>query len=136
MAYEQPGFRIGFLAADVDMSTKATWQFAPVWLGPAANIVGHGSGGAALVAKGSLTGPPLGILQNNPVVGEAGLVVVSGVSKYLAGGTIAIGDPLGWNSGGTALIKALSTFYAIGSALESAVTGDISTLLLWPRGVQ
>lgn len=136
MAYESPGFRIGWLAADVDMSAIATWQFAPVWLGPAANTAGFGVGNAALVAIGSLLGPPLGILQNNPIQGEAGLVICNGVSKVKAGGTWAVGDPLGWNAGGTALIKALSTKFAIGTALENAVVGDISSALLIVRGVQ
>src|SRR4051812_2536124 len=125
MAYEQPGLRYGFLAADIDMSNKATWQFAPVWLGPAVNIVGQGFGGAALVAKGSRTDPPVGILQNNPVQGEAGTVVVNGVSKVIAGGTIAVGDLLMPNGGGTALIKATTGNYAMARALESGVSGTI-----------
>jgi hypothetical protein len=135
MAYEMPAVRVGFLAADVDMSAQS-FAFSPVWLGPAANTAGYGQGNAALVAIGSLTGPPLGILQAPVIQGEAGLVVVSGASKCKAGGTWAIGDPLGWNAGGTALIKAVSTKYAIGTALENAVVNDISTVLLIPRGIQ
>jgi hypothetical protein len=136
MAYEQPGILVGFLMADVDMSTKATWQFAPVWLAAASNINGTGVGGAALVAKGSLTTPPIGILQNNPVQGEPGTVIVSGVSKFIAGGTIAVGDVLTWKSDGTALIKATTGTVGVGRALSSAVSGDIATVLLQPLGIQ
>lgn len=115
--------------------SAASYQFAPVWMGPAANTAGYGVGNNALVLKGSLTYPCLGVLQAPVIQGEAGLVIVSGVSKVKAGGTWAIGDPIGWNAGGTAFIKALSTFYAIGTAMENAVSGDISTILLLPRGI-
>jgi hypothetical protein len=136
MAYEQPGMRYGFLAADIDMSNRATWQFAPVWQGPAVNTVGQGFGGAALVAKGSRTDPPLGILQNNPVQGEAGCVVIGGVSKAIAGGTIAVGAILTPNAGGTALIAATSGTYGMARALESGVTGAIISVELRPFGTQ
>lgn len=135
MSYECPAVRIGWFAADIDMSA-ATWQFAPVWLGPAANTAGFAVGNAALVAMGSSTNPPLGILQAPVIQGEAGLVIVSGVTKARAGGTWAVGDPIGWNAGGTALIKAVATKYAIGTAMENAVVGDISAVQLLPRGIQ
>lgn len=135
MAYECPGFRVGWLAADVDMSA-ATWEFAPVWVAAAANTAGYGVGNAALVAMGALTRPPLGVLQAPVIQGEAGLVIVTGVSKVRAGGTWAIGDPIGWNAGGTAWIKALTTKFAVGIALENAVSGDYSTVLLTPLGIQ
>jgi len=136
MAYEQPGLRYGFLAADIDMSAKATWQFAPVWEGPAVNTVGQGFGGAALVAKGSRTDPPVGILQNNPVQGEAGTVVVSGVSKAIVGGTVAVGDILTPNSGGSAIIKATTGTYGMARALESGVSGAIISVELRSFGTQ
>jgi len=136
MAYEQPGLRYGFLSADIDMSNKATWQFAPVWVGPAVNIVGQGFGGAALVAKGSRTDPLLGILQNNPIQGEAGTVVVNGVSMAIAGGTFNAGDLLTINSGGSAVIKATTGTYAFARALESGVSGAIVSIELRNFGAQ
>lgn len=154
MSYEDPLFSIGCFCADVDMSgynalppagnNLPTYQFAPIWLGPAQNIVGHGVGGGALVpisytANGTTytqAGPPLGILQHNPRQAEAGHVVVCGITKAIAGGTWGMGDPIGWNTSGQ-LIKAATGKLAIATALESAVAGDISTIFLLPmRGVQ
>lgn len=127
MSWEMPQWTVSQWSADVDMSTKATWRFAPVWLGAASNITGHN--GAALVAKGSLTYPPLGILYNNPIVGEAGLVCIHGICPAIIGGNVAIGDPLTPNAGGTALIKATTTGqWVIGRALEAQVSGDIGTI--------
>ena len=139
MAYERPGESIGFLPADIDMSGKTNgifnWQFQPVWLAPGANVQGHGNGGAVVTQMGSLTSPPLGILQNAPLAGEAANVMTTGVSKLRAYGTWAVGDPIGVNGSGQA-VKAGTGVYAFATALESAVTGDIATVLLRPRGVQ
>lgn len=132
MAWDIAQFRIGIYSADTDMSAKSN-TFTPVWIGVPSNISGHN--GAALVAKGSLTYPCLGILQNNPIQNEVGLVVVSGISKFRAGGTITVGAPLTWNAGGTALIVATTGTFAIGMALEACASGEVSECLLVPRGL-
>ncbi len=135
MGWEIPDFRVGVFAADVAMPNG---QFSPVWLGTATSgaTYGYGNGNAALVAIGSRTDPPLGILQQPLIQGEHGNVMVSGVSKAKYGGTIAVGDPLGWDATGLLLIKAVSTKFAIGTAMEAGVTGDVGSVLLVPRGVQ
>ena len=128
MAYEQPGFLLGMFSADIDMSNEATWQFAPVWLGAAVNIVGLGAGGASLQAKGTNTNQALGVLQNSPVQGEPGTVVTEGVTKCISTGTIALGAPVKLVAGGAA--AATTGDKIAGIALESAATGDIFSVYL------
>lgn len=134
MGYTIEGFTVGIFPADVDMSNEGTWQYTPVWIGAPSNVAGFA--GAAVQGIGSFTGPPLGVLQNNPKQNETAAVMVSGISKAKMAGVCAIGDPVGWNGGGTGFIKALSTFYAIGTALEVTASGDVSAILLVPRGKQ
>lgn len=131
MAYEMTEFSIGCYPADVDMTNA---QFRPVYLVTAANTTGYGQGGAAVSLTPNTAGTPLGIVQNNPQVGEAAHVMVRGVSKVKAVGTFAIDDPIGQGTAG--VIKALSTKWAFGKAAEAAVTGDIATIILMPLGVQ
>ena len=136
MGYEVPGMMVGNFPADIDMSTKATWQFAPVWVGAAANVTGMGAGGAALLAQGSVLTAPLGILQNNPAQGQNGSVMVTGITKVKAGGTWAINDPLTCVSGAVVKAVAAGGKFAFAVALESAVSGDTCSILLTPRGIQ
>jgi hypothetical protein len=135
MAYEIPGFYVGVFPADVDMSVESTWQFQGVGIYTALSTTGQGVGGAALCASSTSSSPILGILQNNPQQGEAGTVMVSGVSKALAGGTLNIGDLLMVNSAG-AFVKATSSNFAVAQALELAASGDITTVLLIRNGKQ
>lgn len=129
MGYEVPRLGLSF-RADVDMSTIAVWQYAAVWLGPAINIpAGTGTGNATVQAQGSLTTPPIGVLQNNPVQGSAAEVMVTGVTKAIAGGTIAVGQLVTANASGAFVVAATGN-YVVGQALESAATGDITTVLL------
>lgn len=128
MGWEKPLFSLGEFCADIDMSAS-TFRFTPVWIGPAANITG--TDGLALVAKGSLTYGPLGILQAPTKLGQPGHVMTDGVSKFLAGGTIAAWDPLTFNSGGTALIKATASGAMImGRALMAVTSGAYGSILL------
>lgn len=130
MGYEIPGLRVGIFPADVDMSVTATWQYTAVWLGDAANVQGAGKGaGAALQAKGAKTTPPIGVLQNAPVVGEPGELILNGITKARAGGTFAVGDLLSVNSSGLFILAATGGII-VGQALESAVSGDICAVLL------
>jgi hypothetical protein len=130
MAWELPLFQIGQFCADIDMSA-ASYRFAPVWLGPAANITG--TDGGALVAKGSLTYSMFGILQAPVKQGAPGHVMTHGVSKFLAGGTIAFWDPLTWNAGGTALIKAVASGAIIAArSLGAYASGNYGSCFLTP----
>lgn len=136
MGYEIPRGMVGCWPADIDMSAVNTWQFAPVWVGAAANVTGFGAGGGALVAQGSKLTPPIGILQNNPIQGEAGSVCTAGISKAIIGGTVVIGDPLTCVAG--AIVKAVAAGgkFAFAQALESGVTNDIIAIKIVPLGIQ
>lgn len=131
MSYEKPLYEIGHLCADVDMSA-ASYRFSPVWAGPAVST--PGVDGGALVLKGSLTYAMLGILQAPTKQGAPGHVVTHGISKYLQGaGTTAFWDPMTWNAGGTALIKATASgAIIVGRALGAWVTGAYGSILLTP----
>lgn len=135
MAYEIPNFYLGDLPADIDMSTEATFQFSGVCVYTALSTTGAGVGGAALCAPSAASSPIIGVLQNNPRKGEAGTVMVQGVTKGLAGGAISIGDLLMVNSSGQ-FVRATSTNFAVGQALEQAVSGDICAVLLIRNGKQ
>ena len=135
MAYEIPNFTVGEFPADVDMSTEATYQYSAVCVVTAASVTGAGVGGAAIVPPGSVTSPIIGVLQNNPAQAEAGQVMIQGVTKALAGGTFQIGDLLMVNSSGQ-FLKATSGNFAVAQALEKAVSGDITTVLLVRNGKQ
>ena len=134
MAYEIPDFYLGVLPSDVNLTAEVGSQYIGVAVGAASNTQGTGTGGAAveLPSAGSAI---LGIIQNNPQIGEAAQVMVSGVSKALSAGTIAIGAILMVNSAG-AFVTATSGNYGVAQALESAVTGDVFTVLLKSFGKQ
>lgn len=128
MAVEQPGYLVT-LPANIDMSAKATYQFTFVWAQPATNIVGEGFGGNSCGPVGSLTTAPVGVLQHNPLQGEAANIVVNGITKCKAAGTIAVGAYVTWNSAGKCIAATTGTA-AIGMAWEAAVNGDVTTILL------
>jgi len=134
-AYEIPNFYVGVIPADLDMSDEALYQFTGVCVRTAANTQGAGSVlGAALVPPVSASTPIIGVLQNNPIVGEPGVVMVEGVTKAKAGGPIAVGQLLKCVSG--KFVVADSASYAVAVALESAVDGDVFTILLKTHGKQ
>lgn len=136
MGYEIPHGIVGCFPADIDMSTRATWQFAPVWVGAAANVVGYGAGGAALKAQGSRTDPPFGILQNTPLQGSPGSVVTAGITKCIIGGTVAVGDPVAAVAGAVVKATAAGGKFAFGRALEAGVANDVIAVEIRPLGIQ
>lgn len=135
MSYEIPNFFVGVFPADIDMSTEATYQYTGVCVYTAASVTGTGVGGAALCPPVSTSTPIIGVLQNNPQQGEAGTVMVQGVTKAVAGGNFSIGALLMVNSAGK-FVTATSTNYAVAVALENASTNDITTVLLQRNGKQ
>lgn len=125
-AYEIPGFALGVLPANADLSVEATYQYTAVDVGPA---TGSGLSGAAILAPPSAGADCIGVLQNNPQLGEAAAVMVSGVTKAQLGDNVGIGTKLMNDTDGT-LIPATSTNYVIARALEDGVAGDIISVLL------
>src|SRR4051812_49179898 len=91
MAYEIPSFYVGVFVADIDMSVEATYQYAGVCVYTAVSTQGTGFGPAALIPPSGTSVPIIGVLQNNPQQGEAGNVMVQGVTKAQAGGSFNVG---------------------------------------------
>lgn len=141
MSYEIPNFFVGVFPADIDMSTNPspggpgdpTYQYKAVSVYTAISTAGTGVGGAAIVPPGSTSSPMIGILQNNPQQGEAGSVMIQGVSKAIAAAGFQIGDQLMVNAAG-AFLKATSTNYIVATALETAAANDVTTVLLLRNG--
>lgn len=130
---EMPCFYVGVLQANIDMSVSSTYQFSAV---DNAAASGTGVGGpSALVVPASSGAAILGVLQNNPALGVAGDVMVHGITKMQAGGTIAAGAIVATNAAGQA-VTAASTNYGIGKAIQAGVTGNIISILLFGYGKQ
>lgn len=127
MGYEQPLFKVGLFPSDDDRSNDVANQFFGVALGTAKNVVGTNQGNAAIVmpkAGGSI----VGILQNNPLQGEACELTCLGISKAKATGSFSVGDELSIDAQG-GFVKA-SGGTVVGIACEQAVAGDITSVLL------
>ena len=129
-AYEIPGFSLGVLPANQDMSTEATYQYTGVDVIPA---TGSGLSGAAVAPVPSAGSTIIGVLQNNPQLGEAGAVMVGGVSKAQLGANVIVGELLMVNSTGQ-FIKATSGNFIVARALEAGVLNDVIPILLLPQG--
>lgn len=126
-AYEIPSFYLGVIEAEVDLSSSQYLAVKP----QAASAV-SGTEGASLVLAGA-GDPAIGILQNNPLAGEAGSVMIHGVSKAQLGGTVSVGSLLAVDGSGK-LVVAASGNYIIGEALMAGVSGDIISVLLIRNG--
>lgn len=131
-AYEIPCFYVGVLEANVDMSTEATWQFAFVDVGTA---TGTGLLGLGALVAPSAGGQAFGVLQNNPLLAEAGQVMTLGVSKCKASGTFAAGAILKCAADGTVLAASTGS-YGVAKALQPGVSGQITSVYVMPYGIQ
>lgn len=130
MAYEQPVLRVGTMVANVNLSSS---QYCGVVV--VANTSGSATENAAALALPAAAGANIvGVLQDNPIVGVAGNITSVGISKALAGGTIAINAALTVNTSG-AFVTAATGNHIVGIALEAAVSGDIFTMFIQPNGI-
>ena len=116
MAIEQPVFNIGFLTAAADYRTK---QYHAVYV----------SADGVITVQTSAGGSVLGILQDNPDILGIANVMILGVSKVLAGGTLAAGDPIQVHTDGT-IIKALTGDVSFGTVLIGCASGSYATVML------
>lgn len=137
-SYEIPGFMVGVVEANIDMSSESTYQFTPVTVVPA---TGSGLVGPAGLAPVSATGDQiLGILQNNPAlsssptaIAEAGTVMQSGISKAKVKQACTVGQKLmAAPTGGLQVCTAGN--YAVAIALNAGAPGDIIPVLLTNMG--
>ena len=118
MAFEQPGFKITLVAGG-DLSAK---QF---------HFVKLNSSGQAVICA-AITDIPVGILQNKPTSGQEAEIMVNGISKLVADGTIDEGNLIGTSNDGQgdAIVAGSDgTVYTVGQALEAAAAGEIFAVL-------
>lgn len=109
MAFELPGFKFTRVAG-ADLSAK---QYHFVKL----------DGNGLAVACAAVTDEPVGVLQNDPGLGEEAEIMASGISKLSADSAISIGDELGTSADGQADTIASgteTTVFKVGKALEAA----------------
>lgn len=136
MAYEIPGFYLGVLPANTDLSDDDKYQYTAVKL--VAASAGVGPAAAAITPiTASGDGSAIGILQNNPIQNEAAGVMIGGVSKAKLGAVVAVGEKLQAvpNADGAGVfIPTASGKYAQAQALEAGVYGDIISVLLLQQG--
>jgi hypothetical protein len=75
----------------------------------------------------------LGVLQNDPTSGQAGTVAVSGVTKVVAGGTVAIGAKVTTTAAGKAL-TATTGQQILGEAMSGGDADEVISVLLRSSG--
>jgi hypothetical protein len=121
MAYEISNYSVKVtLVAGADLSAK---QY---------NFVKLNSSGLAVVVAAA-TDLPIGILQNAPLSGQEAEILVSGGSKLVLGGTVAIGAVVGTSSAGAgvAIVHGTDTTkFALGQALLGGASGEIVTVVV------
>lgn len=121
MAYGQAGDKVAY-AADADYS--ATGQYRAVK-----------RTATGIVLCGANSNDFLGILQDDPALGEAGTVKTRDVSKVVAGGAFAAGDELTTDAAGR-LVVATAGQQVLAVAVEpAAALGDISSASIGRRGL-
>lgn len=110
-SYEVPGFKLGTLKAGADLSSTGQYRFVTL------------DANGDVVLCSAITDEPVGVLQNDPGLGEEAEVMVTGVTKLEADSAIAIGDELGTSADGQADTIASgtdTTVYKVGKALQAA----------------
>lgn len=83
-----------------------------------------------VVIVAAATDKACGILQDTPAVGKVGNVMLMGISKFVAKGTIHVGSKLGLGSDGDGRLAAIvagtdTTIYIVGESLNECADGDI-----------
>ena len=123
MAMEQPLFKIAGLRAGGDLSSD---QFKCVKKNTTLDQV------VRCTVDGEVV---LGILQNKPdAAGKSAEVMAAGVSKVVAGGTLAVGDFWGTDGNGKAVTKqdtntgADTGDFIMGRVLEGGALDDLITV--------
>jgi hypothetical protein len=79
------------------------------------------------------TQKPGGILQNAPAINQAVDACFLGISKYVAGGTVAVGDKLTANSSGKLVATTTDKDCIWGIALTAADADDVASM--WVGGL-
>ncbi len=117
MAYEIQGHPKATLSAAADLSAKQ-YRFVKHTADMNVNVCS------------AATDCPSGVLQDKPVSGVAADVMTMGLTKLVAGGTIAADDRIGTDANGAAVKLTEgtdTTKYIAGRAEQAAVSGDTFT---------
>ena len=119
--YSGWGFDVGHLSADVDMDDHQ-WKFMTT--ASTAEYFKVGTGASGPVA--------LGVLQDDPRVGEPGSIRVLGETKVAASGAIGYADLITCGSNGFAIVTTTACTNAAGIALSAITSGSgyITALLV------
>ena len=122
MAYELNPYSLNItLVAGADLSA-AQYKFVKL----------NSSGQAILVA--AATDKPIGVLQNAPASGGEANVTISGGTKFVGSGSIAVGAQIGSdaNGKGAALVAGTDTTkYVVGTVLvATGADGEIGTAVI------
>lgn len=131
-AWEIPGFSFS-LPSNTDQSSESTNLFTPV-IAVAAS--GAGINTDTAVAPVAATGDQIiGIIQNNPMLGEAADIVMNGISKVLCKDVVSINQKvMACPAGG--IIVCTTGKFAIGIALDNGAAGQYIPVLLTNMGKQ
>ncbi len=121
MAWELPGFKLPSKRAAADLSALQ-FRF----------VVDNASG--FIAQSTTLGGVVVGVLQNKPGNNEAAEVMVTGVSKVVAGAAITEGVAVTSDAVGRAVVAAAGN-YRIGlSMAAAAAAGEVIPVLLLHMG--
>lgn len=124
MAYSQDGFLRPY-PSDADLSAEGAGQYRAV----KRTATGFALCGAADVDF-------LGVLQDDPKLGESGTIKVGQATKAHAGAAIAITDELTTDSTGR-FIAATTGNVVVGRPLEAAAAaGDLFAMEIRPGGIK
>lgn len=120
MAYEKDQVVTKTFKAGADLSAKQ-YYFMKL----------TGTADEVTVCNGA-TDKPIGVLQNKPTSGQAAEVVIIGITKVSADGTLDEGDSIGTSADGQAAVYTASdtTKFIVGQALLPAAAGEIGTAVI------
>lgn len=121
MSIQVPGRCVGVCTAAADLSTHQ-FKFVKVTAAFAVNLT-------------SVAGEAVyGVLQNNPISGQAAEIMRDGITKVVAGAAIAAGAFVMTNNAGKVITAATAANHRVGVALEAADDADdIVTIDLLPH---
>lgn len=118
MSFQNPQHHTLSLPAAADLTTK---QF---------RVMTVNSSGQAAVA--GATDLAVGLLQNKPGSGQAATVAFGGISKAVAGGTVAAGARVTADANGAVIAATTAGDAVVGVALAGGAAGEIIPVLINP----
>ena len=96
------------------------------------NFVKLDSNGKAVPVSGA-TDRPIGVAQNGAAAGQEVSVVVSGGTKVISAGSVAINSSIGSGAAATAVPLAAGTDltkYVVGTSLSAAASGEYASVVI------